>query len=276
MTPRRLYPFLAAGLALMLAGITADVMATHAAGVVAGSELAPYQYRLLFAAVFHPLAALMGDFPAAWLFWTVTLSILALCVDLLCCENGVNDAGQWALLALIMAVLLVYVQPAGGMWSILEAVFYALALLLMLTGRVRWLYPLVMVATLNRETAVFIPVMALLVLRDWKHAAGLGAVWLATYGGIRLGIGPVPLHVTLGEIWAINTGRGLLPFLIGLPLFGWLFWYAARGWRYAPDRLKRAALVIPLYLAAVAVFGVWHEWRLLLPVLPVLVLLIGI
>ena len=273
---RTIYIFLSAGVALVLSSLAHEVMAGHAAGVIAGTELAPYQYRPLFTLFFYPLMTLIGTWPAAWLFWTVALSAFTLAIDAVCCAFGVKAGQLWALVALIAAAVMVYLQPAGGMWSIIEAVLFALALLLMLRGRVWWLYPLVIIAALNRETAIFIPALALLVLRDWRHVIGLLVVWAAVYGGLRLYFGPVPVDLSLAEIWAINTGRGLLPFLLGLPLFGWLFWYAGKGWKVAPEPLRWAALVIPLYLALVAVFGVWYEWRLILPLFPLLIPLAGL
>ena len=48
----------------------------------------------------------------------------------------------------------------------------------------------------------------------------------------------------------------------------WLF--AALGWRHAPSFVRRTALVIPAYLITVAVWGIWWEVRLLMPLYPVL------
>jgi hypothetical protein len=49
----------------------------------------------------------------------------------------------------------------------------------------------------------------------------------------------------------------------------WLF--AVLGFRFAPRLVRQAALIVPLYLVVIAIWGVWNEVRLLMPLYPVLI-----
>jgi hypothetical protein len=275
---KNIYIFLSAALSLVVGNMTYQFLVVIARDTVNGLEKSPYQYRVLFSYLWHPLAEAIGGYVAAWLFWFICFSLLAFLID----EIGELIAPDpekvrfFLLAGYVIVPALIFFHPAPAFGNIIEAIFLAASLLVILRGRIWWLYPLVALASLNRETAVFIPLMAFFILRDWKHAAGLFLVWAVTYGGIRLLIGPVPVHVTLAEILEKNLGSGFWRFVLGLPLIAWLFWYAAKGWRAAPQPLQRAAYVIPFYLLSVAVFGVWHEWRLMLTLYPLLIPLAGV
>lgn len=269
---RRLYPLLSAALAFPLAAATRDWMQVFAYGTVDGSQLAPYQYRVLFAYVFYPVAEFLQLHVAAWLFWFLTLAILCLLIDEIMTAASSDKTILFAALTIIPG--LIWFHAGGAVWSILEAILFAGAILAMLRNKPAVLYPLVFLAALNRETAALIPLMAL--LWNWRHAVGLFFICLVVYAGIRLIIGPVPQHLSLVNIWQINTGPGFLYFLMGLPAFGWLFWYAGKGWRRSSGVIRSAAAIIPVYILLFGVFGIWYEWRWILSLYPVLVPLAGI
>lgn len=275
---RNIYPLLSMALAFPLAHITAEPMQVFATDAINGTSLAPYQYRLLFAWIWYGMAQFLAPYMVSWLICFFCLALTAVIVDQIGRKYSNHERTQLFLIA-AYAVLptVVLAQALGAHWNLLEVVFFSAAFLMTLDGR-RWaLYPLVVVATFNRETAVFIPLLFWLVTRNWKHTAGMGIVWAVTYGAIRLIIGPIPVHVTLLDILAINTSTaGFARFVMGLPFLGWLFWYAWKGWKIAPAVMRRAGLVIPIYLAFILVFGVWNEWRLYISLYPVLVPLAGI
>lgn len=106
---------------------------------------------------------------------------------------------------------------------------------------------------------------------SWKHTAGLTVVWSLTRLAILWFVGPAVTHLTLADIWSINTGPGSIYFLMGLPLFGWLFFLATKGWKNAPDGLRGAAVIVPVYLVLFGIFGIWYEWRWILALYPVLI-----
>jgi hypothetical protein len=271
---RLIYIPIAAILALYLMEMSADpVQFAHEA--VRGEELAPYQYRPLFAYLFVGLDRLIGQTPALWLFWFLSFALFAPLTDeWLGKWMGGDRAFTWTLVSLFIVLGSTWFVPAGLMWSLLETIFWLIALLLLHSGRVLWMARLVFVATLNRETTVLLPLLAWLSTGRWRLATGLLAIWTATYGGLRLYYGDVPLHLTLGEIWHANTVEYVGSFLLGLALFGWIPVLALRGYRTAPPFVKRGAWVAIPYLAAIAVFGIWREFRLFLPLLPLAIPLV--
>ena len=95
----------------------------------------------------------------------------------------------------------------------------------------------------------------------------LGGAFMLVYGAIRLHFGSAPDMVTVQQAWEMNTGGGwwtmnaLLNNALLLPLFA----LAVSNWKRVGLVERRAALVVPAYIGAVAVFGLWNEVRLLLP-----------
>jgi hypothetical protein len=176
-----------------------------------------------------------------------------------------------------------YFQP----WSLLESGLFSAALLAMHRQHYSVLLGIMAAATLNKETAIFIVLAFLLTLdgpsrfKAWRHSSsmsiaclgGLFLVWLSIHAGLRYALGhgsllsrvPGLIARNLAEDSLVRTGINASLFLGGF----WVF--AAMGLRDAPRFIRRVALIIPFYLAAVLIWGVWYEVRLLMPLYPVLV-----
>ncbi len=175
-------------------------------------------------------------------------------------------------------------------WSWLEAVTVLLAAgLTTLTPR-PWLFAaLMVVATLNRETAVVLPALAVAAavvhrrdtrLRNrWLSTATLGlAAWGATRALVYLVVGRADSRViTVEEIYAMNTSPGaaqrtaavlFLLLLGGVTLSAVL---AAVTRRLSPWPFWTALLGVPPYLGGWLVFAAWWEVRVLLPALLILI-----
>lgn len=174
-----------------------------------------------------------------------------------------------------------YFQPT----SLLEPALFAAGLVAIERRRDTWLAVLVVLASLNRETGVFLA-LAFLVARApglrragpergrvLAFAAVLLLLWAGVFFGVRLVRGDVPRGITVAETFARNTSAtGLLFACIQAPLFlGALWVFAALGFRSAPALVQRLAALVPLYLATVLVWGIWSEVRLLMPLYPLLV-----
>lgn len=138
---------------------------------------------------------------------------------------------------------------------------------------------LTIVASLNRSTGLFIPVMlgavALLSRRRdgmlWGGALALVSVGI--YVGLRVIIGPANRWDAVG-ILAFNLQVLPQSAVYLLVMFGG--WWAAMwgGWRLGREPLWAGLSVVLLaYLGLVVVFGVWREVRLLMPVYPILFML---
>lgn len=271
---RTLYIYLSAALSLPISEMTRDWMQF---AEIAAYDLipSPYQYRLLFAYTFHFTNSVMGVYIASWLFWFICLSVFLLLMDSIMTALNPNSTRDYLIACTAIVPVMIWFHPGGAMWSLLEAIFIAGVLLALIRGKTAVIYPLVFFATLNRETAILIPLMVFAVTRNWRHTAGLILVWGVTYGGMRLIIGAVPSQMTLADIWGINSGPQLVFFAMGLPLFGWIFWYAWKGWQRASGVMKGAAVIVPAYLVLFGIFGLWYEWRWILSLYPVLVVLGG-
>jgi hypothetical protein len=134
------------------------------------------------------------------------------------------------------------------------------------------------VASLNRETGVFLPLALFLAsLKDRRRETfvSFGYLLLSTaiFAGLRLVRGSADPVDALPDVLSRNLQRNnLIAAALGLPLFlgvGWV--YAALGLRSAPTFLRRLVRVVPLYLLAFAIWGWWREVRILTSLYPVLV-----
>ena len=161
--------------------------------------------------------------------------------------------------------------------SYLEPSFFALSLIAIHRDRRWWLALLVALATLNRETAIFIvAIFAVTRVRSRDTlvaAAGYGALWLAIFAALRYVGGDAERYWTLERVWRTNMSQPQLAVFHLAALFGagWIF--AALGWRHAPRFVQWSALIVPPYFVTVAIWGIWWEVRLLLPVMPLLLAL---
>lgn len=179
-------------------------------------------------------------------------------------------------------------------WSILEVAFFALGFLLAYRGRWAWLTVVVVVASLNRETGVFLPLAVFLSTLNDLHAFGIewlkraaktretylsfGLVVLSTaiFLGLRFVRGSAEPADALPDVIRRNLERNnVIAAAMGIPLllgFGWIF--AVLGLPSAPCFMRRIARVVPFYLVAFAIWGWWREVRILTSLYPVLVPLV--
>jgi hypothetical protein len=182
------------------------------------------------------------------------------------------------LLAWAMSESLLHVQMSFNTYT--DIALYLVAALLILDRRWVWIVPLSIVAALNRETGGLIPVMLIAVgiayglkTPDGRRAAKLGvlgvALFAATYGAIRLAVGPGYYILGNGnhpgfELLRYNLGRGITYDFIFetvniVPLL------AIFSWRRWPLELKAFGLTIVPFWVVIHLFtSVIAETRLLL------------
>jgi hypothetical protein len=182
-----------------------------------------------------------------------------------------------ALVASLMAACTIRItmrQHDYAPYSYLEPTLVALALLAILNRRHGWFGALVAVAAFNRETAIFLVLLYLVTSErtpaDWMRTAGYAAIWGCCYGLVRVVGGDADRYWTTDLVWRTNLSQPQLAAFNIMLLLGAFWWFAALGWRYAPAFVRRTALIVPPYLVTVAVWGIWWEVRLLMPLYPVL------
>jgi hypothetical protein len=250
--------------------------------IVEGRAAVPYRYRLLAPCLTESsvriLAPRLGReraFLASYFAFDVlgyacTLVAMMLLLTVLGHVPAEALAGSVLVAALVPLTLrFQWYQP----WSIVEPGLLALGLAALIRRRTTALVLLTILATLNRETGIYLALAALFAFprarSSWvAFAAGLGVLVTA-----RLVLGDGPREVSFADAWARNTQpANVRAALLGAALLlGPVPFVAARAFPRAPRVLRRASLLVPVHLALIAVFGVWMETRLLIPLLAVLV-----
>lgn len=274
---------LLASLGLMAALYYARSLATctpcadwHAA-IIAGTADSPHRYRVLAPNV---VQALFRPAPSAVLAAYVSAHLLVLPLMLaalyLYWRKWMSGIAALFGVAFVVAYSPVIFTVYGiSLYTALEIVWLCVGLLWLMSDRAGVGFAaLVAVATLNRETAVLLPLAyAALHIDEWRKPRVVGqaalyfALWAAVFVSLRLALGPAPDQITVAQVFTANTtspwhmSQAALNNALLLPL--WLA--AVLGWKSAPPRLKRLALVGVPYVGLLAVFALWNETRLLLP-----------
>jgi len=246
--------------------------------ILDGTAASPYRYRVLSAWLVVPFTS--AGVPIAYSI-AHALALPAMFVMLYAWLRAWMDE-KTALIGVLLAAAFMplMIQVWGiALYAPVEVILLCAGLLSLYRARRGWeaVYSAIIVlATLNRETAVLLPLafMALHAPRgrsSWyrRRAALFLAMWGGVFVGLRLWLGAAPDTLTVAETWQMNTGGGWYSIVAMLKnaFFVPVWILAAVHARLAPAPLQRLALVGLPYLALCLVFGLWHEVRLLLPLL---------
>jgi hypothetical protein len=249
-------------------------------GVLAHTATAPDRYRLLAPAIVEgPMTVLRRWMPAEIAFDRVyAVFYLAAMTALLWSQFAylrvwfTDEQALIGVLLLASTLRITIRQHDYAPFSYLEPTFFAIGLLLILHDRRVWLGLLVALASLNRETGIFLVFLFAatqpLTRRNVMTAIAYTGVWAAVFIGVRWFGGEADRYWELGRIWRTNLSQPGLTLYNVTAFLGVMWIFAIIGFRRAPAFVQRAAIVIPAYAGAVAVWGLWWEVRLLLPLLP--------
>jgi hypothetical protein len=275
---------------------------TQQQNVIDGTAGSPYRYRVLVPFVLDGLThalAFLGSTQSAYLGASLVYDSVALVFQFLMLYalfrqffSPMHSLLGVSFVSGVTVLTLAYFtyQP----WSILEVAFFALGFLLAFQGRWAWVGVTVVLASLNRETGVFLPLA--LFLASLQHLRPLSAsalrrsarrretylsfafLVLSTliFAGVRLVRGSADPVDELTDVIVRNiqqnnivAAASAIPLVLG---FGWI--YAVLGYKSAPSFLRGVARVVPFYLLAFAIWGWWREVRILTSLYPVLVPLV--
>jgi hypothetical protein len=167
-------------------------------------------------------------------------------------------------------------------WSIAEPCFVIAALMAIRRRRDLWIVPLTVLASLNRETGVLVPI-ALLIFgiveqpranRRVQVAVASIFLSLAIFFALRLLRGSAAPIVSVADVWAMNTSAvGVKTFIPAITLLlggtGWIL--VIRGFSRAPRFVRVSMWLAAVYLPVYLIFGYWYEVRLLMTLYPVLI-----
>lgn len=247
---------------------------THHA-ILDGTAFSPYRYRIL-----APL--LIGFLPAMSVNLAyVAAHFLVFPLMFLFLDKWLRQF-QSQNVAFIGSLILMAYMPMMledwwlSLYNALEVIFLCAGLAL-LVHRPRGWQPffaaLTIISTLNRETAILLPLAALAMMWGERGAFrqfGLFLVcWLTTFVALRLLLGGAPEYVSITQLWALNTSGGWQTTLavVKQAFFMPIWILCIRHLRHAPMPLQRLALVGLPYVLLLLIFARWGEVRLLLPLL---------
>ena len=262
--------------------------------IMAGTAPSPYNYRILVPFAVEFLISAISIILPAKLAFLLSYAIYDLLSIFILLTTLFSWLRIWFSRELtLIGILFVagtmpialqnhYYQP----WSVLEAVFFTASLVAIHRKRYWLLALLVGLATLNRETAICIPVVFLLTNLDlmeilkakkilnWKPIlifCGLFLTWAIIFLGLRYFRASESSVLTIKELLLLNTStENLLATFVNGSLFLGGFWvFTVLGLRSAPTFIKQISLVVPFYVIAIIVWGIWYEVRLLMPMYPI-------
>lgn len=150
------------------------------------------------------------------------------------------------------------------------------AFFLLARGRDLLLIPLVVLGTLNRETAAMIP--AVYLLARWRErpltevlprTAMLALCWIVVYAGLLGGYGRREYYCD--PIMLSRNLASAFPTLQVALVFGALWALAVLGAKRTPTLLRRGLWVVAPYLALHYVVAMVNEVRLFLPLAPLVI-----
>src|SRR5215813_11848319 len=167
-------------------------------------------------------------------------------------------------------------------YDVPSVMFFTLGLLLIHDERWWWYYPLFVIATLNRETSIFLAVVTALVFFDrypWPKLAALvlsqAAIWTAIKGALWIvyqhnrwmgyGLYEYQLKVNIATILTSP-----LKAVIALATWGCL-WMAVVVWypRISDPFMRRTLWTVPVFIAGMFFAGVIIELRIYGEMLPI-------
>lgn len=247
--------------------------------IINGVAASPYKYRILVPYLTEMLSRFMPLEVAymSYFLFSISLFLLTLYYWI-----KLYTKPQTSLLITILfaALLPLYLkdhlfQP----WTLFESLVFVLTLFLLKYDKNILLGFAIIIATLNRETGIFIVSLyglnqfGKIMNRELNREKFIFVVytflWITTYGSLRFFLGN-SFHVTpILDILNSNlTIRSLF-----LTVFNWTFslgilWYFFLiGLSYEDGFLSKIKYLIPFYIIVIMVFGVWYEIRLLIPIM---------
>jgi hypothetical protein len=249
--------------------------------IINGIATSPYRYRILVPYTTDFLGRFVSVEVAYMGYFFVSIFVFLLLINRLL--NNYSRSSTSLLFTILFGALLpIYLkdhfyQP----WTILEAILFTLSLFLLEKNRTFLLGVIIFIATLNRETGVFIigmyglynieKILDFKSIREKVVITTFTLVWIFTYGFLRFILGNTEHISSIYDLLISNLElRNIL-----LTINNWVFslgilWFLQSGDFLTKDPLiSRVRFIIPFYLLAILVFGVWYEVRLMLPVIPI-------
>lgn len=253
---------------------TANVVTSYIPGVVAGTESAPGRYRVLAPFAIDAASRATGaSLEHTWYATRLLFIFLALCATHLYLRTWFRAEQALAGVAIVAASLpLTFTNSWPHPDSMPELALFTLGALAIARGKDLWFAVVLAFAAFNRETSAFLVLLYFvqpLSRARLVRSVLFGFEWLAIYAGLRYVRG-----LQHYEYWMAPRNiadLGLLPAnydpyyrayaYFGLVLFGPLVLFALRAER-APAFVRRALIVVPVFVAVAFAFSSIIETRI--------------
>jgi len=256
--------------------------------LAAGVASTPYQYRVLVPWIVRAAVEMHLIRPESEMAMFVGLQVVALILLAFVFRRYLSLFITDRVLTSVMALSVYAILPFNYFnlpyypYDVPSVVFFTLGLILIHDRNWVWFYPLFAIATLNRETSMFLTVVTVFVLFDqysWRKLAVLvgsqaaiwvvikAALWVLYQRNRWMGYGLYEYQFKVNVATLLNFPvKGL----IALATWGCL-WLAVLIWypRITDMFLRRNLWTVPVFVAAMFVAGFVIELRIYGEVLPV-------
>ncbi len=172
-------------------------------------------------------------------------------------------------------------------WSLWEGALVALGLIL-IHRRMHWRFVAVtLVALLNRETSLMLPLIFLICTlsfhrgkgglpkirleRDTQFAFANLVTWVIGYVALHYFVGYRPSTFFIQTAFRGNRDHISYAVLLNALLIGALVPIILNGFQSAPRLIRRSAWILPAYFGLLLAIGYWWEIRYWITVLPIIV-----
>jgi hypothetical protein len=256
--------------------------------LAAGVASTPYQYRVLVPWIVRAAVEMHLIRPESEMAMFVGLQVVALILLAFVFRRYLSLFITDRVLTSVMALSVYAILPFNYFnlpyypYDVPSVVFFTLGLILIHDRNWVWFYPLFAIATLNRETSIFLTVVTVFVLFDqysWRKLAVLvgsqaaiwvvikAALWVLYQRNRWMGYGLYEYQFKVNVATLLNFPvKGL----IALATWGCL-WLAVLIWypRITDMFLRRNLWTVPVFVAAMFVAGFVIELRIYGEVLPI-------
>jgi hypothetical protein len=255
--------------------------------LAAGVASTPYQYRVLVPWIVRAATDLRAIRPESQMAMFRTLQVIALVLLGVVFRRYLSMFIADRVLGSVMALTLYAILPFNYFnlpyypYDVPSVMFFTLGLILIHDERWWWFYPLFIVATLNRETSIFLAVVTAFAWYDryaWPKLTALvasqAAIWIAIKAALWIlyqnnrwmGYGLYEYQLKVNIATLVES-----PLMAVMALATWAcLWLAVVVWypRIRHVFMRRTLWTIPVFIAGMFVAGVIIELRIYGEMLP--------
>ena len=260
--------------------------------ILIGTSISPYRYRILVVMVLGWIINVLSKLMASESAFTLVYHLHMFCC-LFFMLSGLyaffnkffeKKISFFGILYIAGTIPITFSHHYFQPWTFLEVVLYVCALRLIMAKKNVLLCPLIVIASLNKETAVLIPLTFLFthfdrtqknLLSGNKDTIRWFGLYVVLWGGVfvlvRYVCGVTTHEYTFSNNLSFNLQHWYPAIKNNFIFWGILGYFAVKGYKYAPRFIQKISLIFPLYLMLCLLFAYWLEVRVFIVMYPVCV-----